>query len=119
MENLFNFIVEYLVMIIYFISLIIILYGTIMSVKAMFIKTEKTPGIYIGESLDLSLRYLMITEVLHSFTSSTIASLIHLGLLLAIRVAIVVFNQKELEHEISAIDEISEEECECHKEKVD
>lgn len=101
MEGLLHTVIDYTNMIISLIAFLIIVYGTIMSVMALFSKMEKTPGLYIGESLDLALRYLMISEVLHTFTASTLNSIINLGLLLVIRIAIVLFNQKEMEHELA------------------
>lgn len=105
MEQMLHIIIEYAIMVIYIIALFIILYGTTMSVIALFKKTEKTPGVYIGESLDLGLRYLMVSEVLHTFTASTLMSLVNLGVLLLIRIVMVIFNQKELQHEIALEEE--------------
>ena len=73
-----------------------------MSIFALFRNTKKSPGIYIGESLDLGLRYLMVAEVLHTFTTDSIQSLMTLAMLLGIRIVIVFVNQKELEHELAA-----------------
>ena len=78
MEQVLHVIIEYAIMIIYVIALFIILYGTAMSVVTLFNKTDKSPGVYIGESLDLGLRYLMVSEVLHTFTASTLMSLINI-----------------------------------------
>lgn len=98
-------VIDITTLLIYLLSIVIILKGTILSVIALFKKMDKTPGIYIGESLDLALRYLMVTEVLHTFTADTLVSLVNLGILLAIRVAIVMFNQKETEHELHLMEE--------------
>lgn len=103
MEAVLHTIIEYGNLVISAIALLIITYGTVMSVTALFKKMEKTPGIYIGESLDLALRYLMVSEVLHTFTADTLTSILNLGLLLVIRIAIVMFNQKEMEHELKVV----------------
>lgn len=109
MEQILHVVIEYAIIVIYVIALFIILYGTAMSVYALFTKTEKSPGVYIGESLDLGLRYLMVSEVLHTFTASTLMSLVNLGVLLLIRIVMVIFNQKELQHEIALEEEELEE----------
>ena len=101
-------IVEVVNILITIVALIIIIKGTVLSIMSLFMEMRKTPGIYIGESLDLGLRYLMVSEVLHTFTSESLSSLINLAILLAIRVAIVVFNQKEMEHELQIIEELEE-----------
>ncbi len=110
--GLINYIIHNIVevanMLITIVSLIIIIKGTVLSIMSLFMEMRKTPGIYIGESLDLGLRYLTVSEVLHTFTSESLSSLINLAILLAIRVAIVVFNQKEMEHELQIIEELEE-----------
>lgn len=112
MENVFLILVEFSTMIIYFIALFIILIGALKSLVALVDPTDKSAGMIIGESLDLALRYLMVSEVLHTFTADSLESLINLGLLLVIRIAIVVFNQKEMEHESQLFD-AQMLECEC------
>lgn len=101
MENILHIVIDYANMIISVIALLIIIHGAVISVMALFTKMEKTAGLYIGESLDLALRYLMISEVLHTFTANSLMSIINLGLLLVVRIAIVMFNQKEMEHELA------------------
>lgn len=104
MEHILHEIIEYTNLIILVIAFVIILIGIINSVAALFRDMKKTPGIYIGESLDLALRYLMVSEVLHTFTSETLEAIINLGLLLLVRIAIVIFNQKEMDHEKAHIE---------------
>lgn len=126
MVELLELVVHYSTFVIYVIALVIILYGAAMSVYALFAKTEKTPGIYIGENLDLGLRFLMVSEVLHTFTTESRDSLINLGILLFLRIVMVIFNQKELQHETHQFEQELEackrlnseyEKCECQKEK--
>ena len=108
MEETLHIIVEYTILLVNYIALIIILVGLFFSVKALILKEEKTPSIHIGESLNLGLRYLIVAEALHTFTSESFESLISLATLLAIRVLIGYFNEQELKLELEELEELEE-----------
>lgn len=106
MEAVLFSLIDYTVLFVESLALILIVIGVTKSVFALFVNSKKSPGIYIGESLDLGLRYLMVAEVLHTFTTDSIQSLISLAILLGIRIVIVFVNQKELEHELAESEQL-------------